>query len=100
VNESTEIGKSQRLGKEGNARINNVSAMRPDLAKIIKKVRISRHFGRPETDLDIAENASCIDYTHTWSSKRDNCLSNSQSIKCSTTYYRRENTVEFDIRVA
>jgi len=40
-NESLDIGKSQRLRKEGNARINNVSAMRPGLAKIIEKVRIS-----------------------------------------------------------
>jgi hypothetical protein len=40
-NESIDIGKSHRLRKEGNARINKVSAMRPDLAKIIEKVRIS-----------------------------------------------------------
>jgi hypothetical protein len=40
-NESIDIGKSQRLRKEGNDRINKVSAMRPGLAKIIEKVRIS-----------------------------------------------------------
>jgi len=40
-NESIDIGKSQRLRKEGNARIIKVSAMRPDLAKILEKVRIS-----------------------------------------------------------
>jgi len=40
-NESIDIGKSQRLRKERNARINQVSAMRPGLAKIIEKVRIS-----------------------------------------------------------
>jgi len=40
-NETMDIGKSQRLRKEGNARINKVSAMRPGLAKIIEKVRIS-----------------------------------------------------------
>jgi len=40
-NESIDIGKSQRLRKEGNSRINNVSAMKPSLAKIIEKVRIS-----------------------------------------------------------
>jgi len=40
-NESIDIGKSQRLRKEGNARINRVSAIRPGLAKIIEKVRIS-----------------------------------------------------------
>jgi hypothetical protein len=40
-NESIDIGKSQRLRKEGNARINKVSAMRSGFAKIIEKVRIS-----------------------------------------------------------
>jgi len=40
-NESRDIGKSQRLRKEGNARINKVSAMKPGLANIIQKVRIS-----------------------------------------------------------
>jgi len=39
-NESTDFGKSQRLRKEGNARINKVSAIKPGLAKIIDKVRI------------------------------------------------------------
>jgi hypothetical protein len=43
-NESTDIGKSQRLRKERNARINNVSAMRPGLAKIIEKVHISTYY--------------------------------------------------------
>ena len=86
-NESTDIGKSQRLRKEGNARINQVSAMRPGLAKIIQKVYISRHFERPKTDLHIAENTWCIDYAETWSSKRIHCLSKSQRPNCSTTYY-------------
>jgi hypothetical protein len=40
-NENRDIGKSQRLRKEGNARINKVSAMRPGLAKRIEKVCIS-----------------------------------------------------------
>jgi len=40
-NESVDIGKSQWLRKEGNARINTVSAMKPGLAKIIEKVCIS-----------------------------------------------------------
>ena len=40
-NESIDIGKSQRLRKEGNARINKVLAMKPGLTKIIEKVRIS-----------------------------------------------------------
>jgi len=42
-NESTDIGKRQRLRKEGNTRINKVSVMRPGLAKIIEKILISRH---------------------------------------------------------
>jgi hypothetical protein len=40
-NESIDIGKSQRLRKEGIARLNKVSAMRPGPAKIIEKARIS-----------------------------------------------------------
>jgi len=40
-NESSDIERSQRLQKKDNARINYVSAMRPDLAKIIEKVHIS-----------------------------------------------------------
>jgi len=40
-NESIDIGRSQRLQREGNARINKVSAMKPGLAKIIETVRIS-----------------------------------------------------------
>jgi len=69
-NERRDIGKSQRLRKEGNARINKVSAMRPGLAKIIEKVHISTYFESAETDLHIADNACCIDYHDTWSSKR------------------------------
>jgi hypothetical protein len=40
-NDGIDIGKSQRLRREGNARINTVSAMRPGLAKIMEKVRVS-----------------------------------------------------------
>jgi hypothetical protein len=39
-NKSIDIGKSQRLRKEDNARINKGTAMRPGLAKIIEKVCI------------------------------------------------------------
>jgi hypothetical protein len=39
-NVSIEVGKSQRLRKEGNARINEVSTMNPGLAKIIAKLLI------------------------------------------------------------
>jgi len=69
-NENTNIGNSQRLRKEGNARINNVSTMKPGLAKTIAKVRISRYSGNSETNYHIAANASCVDYVYTWSSKR------------------------------
>ena len=41
-NERIDIGKSQRIQKEGNVGINKVSGMKPGLAKIIEKVRISR----------------------------------------------------------
>jgi len=40
-NESIDIAKSHRLQTEGNATINKVSAMKPGLARIIEKVRIS-----------------------------------------------------------
>jgi hypothetical protein len=39
-NTSTDIEKSQRLRKEGNARINKVSAKKPSIVKIIEKVGI------------------------------------------------------------
>jgi len=76
--ESIDIGKSQRLRREGNARINKVSAMRPGLAKIIEKVRISKYFESPETDLHIVENACCIDYADTWLSNQVHWLSKSK----------------------
>ena len=69
-NESIYMGKSQRLRKEVNAKITKVLAMRPGLAKIIEKVRISTYYESAETDLHIAENACCIDYADTWTSKR------------------------------
>ena len=40
-NESKDIGKSQRVREEGNAWINKVSAMKPGLAMMFEKVRIS-----------------------------------------------------------
>jgi len=68
-NESTDIGKSQTLQKEANARINKVLAMRPGIAKIIEKVCISTYFESAETDLHIAENVCGIDYADTWFSQ-------------------------------
>ena len=99
-NETTVIAKSRRVRNEGNARIHKVLAMRPSLAKIIDRVCISRHFGRPETDLHIARNHCCIDYSDTWSSKRVHWLSKSQSKNRSTTCFVCENTVKFDAAVA
>jgi len=64
-NKSTKIGKSRRLRNDGNARMKEMSAMRPGLAKIIEKVRISRYFESPETDLHIQHSASNIDYADT-----------------------------------
>jgi len=49
-NETTDIGNSQRLQKEGNARINKVLAMH-GLAKIIEKEHISKYCEWPETDI-------------------------------------------------
>jgi len=93
-NVSIDIGKSQRLRKEGNARINKVSAMKPGLAKIIEKVRISWYFESREADLHIAENACCINYVDTWLPKRVHWLSKSQSPHCGTSYYGCEDTLE------
>jgi len=99
-NERAAIGKSQRLPKEGKARINKVLAMKPGLAKIIEKVHISRYFESAETDLHIAENACCIDYANTWSSKRVHWLSNSQCPHCGTSDYGCEDPWELDSGVA
>jgi len=99
-NEIIDIGKSQRLRKKGNPRNNKVSAMRPGLAKIIGKLCISRYFECSETDLHNAENASCIDYTETWSSKQVHWLSKSQSPHRSTTDYGCEDMWELDTSVA
>jgi len=68
--ERRDIGKTQALRKEGNARINKVSAMRPGLAKIIENVHISRHFEGPEIDHYIEENVCCVAWADTRSSKR------------------------------
>jgi len=46
-NESIYIGNTQRLQKEGNGEINEVSEMRSGLAKIIGKVHISNKFESP-----------------------------------------------------
>jgi len=99
-NESVDIGKSQRLRKEGNARINMVSAMKPGVAKIIEKVRIWWYFETPEADHHLAENACCINYANTWSPKRVHWLSTSQSPHCSTSDYGCEDMLELYTGVA
>jgi len=92
-NGGIDIGKSWRPRKEGNARIDEVSAMRPGLAKIIEKIRISRYFESPNTDLHIAENACCIYCADTWPSKRVHWLSKWLSMQCSTSDHGYKNTV-------
>jgi hypothetical protein len=69
-NKRTDMPKSQRLPKEGNTRNNKVAAMRSGLAKVIEKLHISTYVECTETHLYRAENAYCIDYADTWSSKR------------------------------
>jgi len=69
-NDSINIGQSPSLRNESNASIIMMSAMRPCLAKIIQKVRISRYFESPETDHHRAEIACCTDYAATWLLKR------------------------------
>jgi len=68
-NERIDTARIKILRKEGNARINIVSALRPGLAKIIGKVHISTYFECPETEHQIGENACCINYAATCSSK-------------------------------
>ena len=70
--------------------------MRPGLPMIHETVHISRHFKWHETNLHITENACCVDYADTWSSKQVHWLSNGQCMNCSTTYSGCENTVAFE----
>jgi len=98
-NESIDVGISQRLRREGYARINKVSAMRPGLTKIIEKAHFSRYFQSPEIDFHIAENASRIDYADTWSSKWVHWLSKSQSPHRGATYYGCKDTLELNTAV-
>jgi len=99
-NASIDIGKSQRLRKEGNGSINKVSAMRQGLARIIEKVRISWYFENPETQLHTAENACWIDYSETWSPKRVHWVSKSQSPHRCTSDNGCEDTLELNNGVA
>jgi len=94
-NETTDIGKCQRLQKERNARMNKGLAMRPGVSKVILKVQISRYFDSPETDLEMAANACCVDVSDTWSSKLVHWAWTTTSQKCTTTYDRCEHIPEF-----
>ena len=89
-----------KTSKEGNARINKVFAMKPGLAKIIEKLRISRYFECSETDHHIAANARSVDYIHTGTSQWVYYLLKNQGTNCSPTHYGCENTVKFDSGVA
>jgi len=99
-NVSIEIGKSERLRREGNTIINKVSAMNPGLAKIIEKVHISWYFESSEIYLQVAANACSIDFADTWSSKWVHWVSKSQSSHCITTNSGLEDTLELNTGVA
>jgi len=99
-NECIDIRKSQRVRKEGNAKLKKVSAMGPGLAKIIEKVRISRYFESPETNLHRSENACWNDYADTWLLKQVHWLSKGQRPHCGTTRFGCEETLEFETGVA
>jgi len=99
-NASIDFGKSQRLRKEGNARINMVLAMRPGLAKIIEKVRISWYFECPEADLHIVDNACWISYANTSSPKRAHWLSKCHTPNSGTSDYVCEDPLELYAGVA
>jgi len=99
-NECSEIGHYQRLQKEGNARINMVSAMRPGSAMTNERVCISRYFESHQTDLHIAPNARWIDNTNTGSSKRVHWLSTSQCPNRCAAIYGSEDRVEFNTGLA
>jgi len=99
-NESIDIGKSQRLRKEGNARMHKASAMKPGVAKIIEKVCISRYFESADTDLHIAENACCFDYANSWLSKRVHWQSKSPSPYRDTSEFGCQDLLELNPGVA
>jgi len=99
-NKSIDNGKSQRLRHKVNARINKVTTIRPDVAKLVEQLRNSRYFESPETNLHIPAHTCRIDYPDTWSSKQVHWLSNRQITNHSTTCYRCKDMVEFDVRVS
>jgi len=98
-NEGIDIGTSQSRQQEGNARINNVSAMRPGLAKIIEKICISWYFESSESDLHMAETGCGNDYADTGSSKRAHLLWQIHSPHRGTSDYAYEQTLELNTGV-
>ena len=80
--------------------MNEVSAMRPGLAKIIEKVCTSGYFESHETDFHIAEYACGIDHADTWSSKRVHWLWKNQSPHRGTFNYGCEDPLELNTGVA
>jgi len=98
--DSIDIGKSQRLRPEGNARINKMSAMWPALAMIIEKVPISGYVESAEADLHKVENDWCINHANTLLPKRVYWLSERQSLHCSTSDYGSEDSLELYAGVA
>jgi len=70
--------------------------MKPGLANIIEKVHISRYFESAETDLHIAQNACCIDYANTWSSKLVHSQSKGHSRYRGNSDYGGQDLLELD----
>lgn len=93
-------GNIQRHRKEGNVKVNLMSAIRPGLAKIIVNVSIWTYFDSHETDLEIAANAHWIDYTDPCPSKRVHWQSTHQSINCGTENYSCGDTMGLNSGVA
>jgi hypothetical protein len=77
-----------------------VLAMRPGLAKIIEKVRISWYNESPEADRHRARNDYCINYADSWSLKRVLWLSQIQSSHRGTSNCGCEATLELHSVVA
>jgi hypothetical protein len=93
-------GKRQTLRNKGDTRINKVSAMRPGLVKLMKKVRLAGYFESPDSDVHITENACCVTYDDNWSPKLVHWTSKSQSQPRSTSDYGCTDTLELYSRVA
>lgn len=87
------------LRKEGNVTITKVLAVRPDLAKIVQIVHISRYVESPETDWHRTVNACYNHCADNWTLKHMHWQSKCQCMNCCTTHYSCENTVEVNTEV-